>query len=191
MYAAPYHYRIFDKACRQLDIEAIEAMASRYHVDFEEDLGNLYDFAQYILVSVPSNAHDNIVDRLKPYQEKLRRSKLVFISGNGIAPIVHRALNPANTFESSRASYTCRVEELENGEVKCYMNGFKVQMILASYLEADSASIDALQHIFGMLAELYHDLLQLLMVNNHGVVHPPPLLRGRFAIDQKAKMFPY
>ncbi|KAB1203964.1 Vitopine synthase [Morella rubra] len=191
VYAAANHRRIFDKARRQPDIEATEAMIGRYHADFEENLGKLCDFAEYILVSVPSNAHDDIVERHKPYREKLRGSKLVFTSGNGIAPIAHRALNPANTFESSRASYTCRAEELETGEVKCRMNGFKVRMVLASYLKADSTSIDALQHIFGMPVELYHDLLQLLMVNNHGVVHPPSLLRGRFAIERRAKMFTY
>nr|XP_009611266.1 uncharacterized protein LOC104104801 [Nicotiana tomentosiformis] len=191
VYAHPHHRRIFNKARRQVDIEAIEAMTGRYHADFEEDLGNLCDFAQYILVAVPSNTHDNIVKCLEPYQEKLHRSTLVFISGNGIAPIAHMTLKPANTFESSRASYTCQIEESKNGEVKCLMNGFYVRMILAGYLSADNASVNALQHIFGMPAELYQNLLQLLMVNNHGVVHPPPMLRGRFAIDRNAKMFTY
>lgn len=193
VYATPKHRRIFDRARQQGRIEATEAMTGHYYVDFVDELPVLLAYSQYIIVSLPSNAHDDILLRLAPFREILFNKTFIFVSGNGIAPRAFHDLHPKNVVETSRAPYTCRIEEPESptGKVKCRMNGFKTRVITASYLELDHATISELQVIFGMPVEHYNNLLELLLVNNHGVLHPPTLLRGRYAIEKKAKMYTY
>lgn len=118
VFATPSHDRVLRKIEAQGYVDANEALVGRYYPEVTEDLGYLISSTDYLVITVPSTGHDEIMALLKPYKQQLRAKTVVFITGNGVAPLAYRELELLNAFETSRAPYTSRIEEHEHGVIK-------------------------------------------------------------------------
>ena len=124
LYATPGHDRVLNKIEAQGHLDATEALTGRYHPTITHDLHHLISSSDYLVITLPSDAHEDLWALLKPYKQRLRNKTVIFITGNGVSPLACRELELSNACETSRAPYTCRIEEHDHGIVKvCCLHG--------------------------------------------------------------------
>lgn len=118
LYATPGHDRVLNKIEVQGHLDATEALTGRYYPTITHDLQHLIESSDYLVITLPSDAHEDLLALLKPYKQRLHNKTVIFITGNGVSPLACRELGLSNAYETSRAPYTCRIEEHDRDVVK-------------------------------------------------------------------------
>lgn len=71
------------------------------------------------------------------------------------------------------------------------MNGFKKRTVIAGLRKPAQAIRHDVHRLFGMPLAWYNSILEVLLVNNHGLLHPSTMLRNQENIRQGRSMFFY
>lgn len=148
-------------------LECSGALSGRVPVRLEENFGPDSSLEETILiVTVPSQGHDGVLDALK--NRDLSSCRLVFISGNGVTVKARRLLGAKAVLETSSSPYSSRVDS----EGAVTIRGIKKRLQIGPEAERD----DEVGSIFGLPVEWSVSALDIFLSALNGVVHVPTAL---------------
>lgn len=164
-------------------------MTGRFYPAFTTSVYKLLQFAEVIIVAVPTTGHRAILTEFATHN--LNRHIVVFITGNFVGPVAAAAITAQAIVCTSRSPYTSRIEETGTGEIRIRFNGIKKRLEIAGFGKLDRPIRDMLSRVFSIPLVWYSNTLKLDLATNHGVVHPPTMLSNMGAINNKANLFFY
>ncbi|KAH9808806.1 hypothetical protein DFH28DRAFT_427594 [Melampsora americana] len=181
------------EAIKQESIESCLEMKGHFKLDFESNLKMFIEKVDWIFILSTSIGHEEIIENLSIYKEKLRFIKLFWFTGNGIGLIAHDKLQPLNTFESSSIPYVCSAVTSDEGQVKVCVNAFKKRLVVASFYKPDDEDKLELEKIIGLPIDFEHqsNFLDLILVSYNGLLHPPIMLNSQKEIEERSELYFY
>lgn len=183
LYAHPDHSAALHAILRQGYLGVSGKMRGRFMPVLSSDLGEALQFSDYLVLALPSFAHDDMIAALSAHD--LARHVIVCIAGNFFCLAARRSLRAHAILETSSAPYASRVV---GADVK--VMGVKSQLHIASLAPiGDESTLQALARLFPMPLRWYRNVLEAGLSCINAVLHPVPALLNTGWIESTAGDF--
>ncbi|KAM4054629.1 NAD/NADP octopine/nopaline dehydrogenase, alpha-helical domain-containing protein [Hirsutella rhossiliensis] len=152
-------------------IECSGVLSGRVPVRIEEDVSVASNLETFLVVCVPSQGHDAVLEELA--QHDLSGCIVIFISGNAVSVKARRVLRARAVLESSSSPYSSRV----NSEGTVAIRGIKSRLQLGPMAAADGdEDRNEVGNLFHLPIEWSQTGLDIFLSAVNGVVHVPTAL---------------
>jgi len=170
LYASPKHSRHLDAIREKGVLRAEMKVSGTSKPELTTDLIQAVKFSNYLVVTVPSYGHDDILDRLQKFD--LHDHTIIFINGNFIAVKARKLLNARAVLETNASPFASRMED---GIVA--VSGIKSAVPIAALPKIyDPEVLASIASIFPGELQWCENILEIGMQSNNGVIHPPATL---------------
>ncbi|MER8562670.1 NAD/NADP octopine/nopaline dehydrogenase family protein [Mesorhizobium sp. M0578] len=166
LYGHPHHRRNIDGIRRDGHLVARMEIEGRFHPIVTSEMATAVQFSRFLVVTVPSYGHDDIIGELKDFD--LSRHIIVAINANFFALACSKELNALAILETNASPYASWVQK---GEV--LVGGIKTSLPIAAFPNTlGEKQRSQIAEIFPQPLQWCNNVFEIGMQSNNGVIHP-------------------
>ncbi|KAG2411675.1 hypothetical protein HFD88_009231 [Aspergillus terreus] len=158
-------------------LNASDNVQGRFKIRTSSDMNDVVRFSRFIVLTVPSFAHDTLLDELS--QHDLRHHTLIAAPGNFFSIAARSRTNAANILETALAPYATRISGdtvMVKGVKDCLAIGAESTTHARHSPQSFRVLRQQAQSIFPRHLEWCKSLLQVGLANIGPVIHPATAL---------------
>lgn len=166
LYGHPHHRRNIDAIRRAGHLVARMEIEGKFHPTVTTEMATAVQFSRFLVVTVPSYGHDDIIGELKDFD--LSRHIVVAINANFFALACSKELNALAILETNASPYASWVQK---GEV--LVGGIKTILPIAAFPNTlGEEQWSQIAEIFPQPLQWCNNVFEIGMQSNNGAIHP-------------------
>lgn len=175
VWSDPEHPGSLNKLDLSTPLKSTGDIQGSFYLNITPNLAQVLS-CDFVVITVVANAHEDIVEKLRPYKLK----HVIFVPGAYSPLVLHKRLNAEYVYATSTSPWASR---LCDGEIS--VMGTKKVLPIASFPDSLSWEVrHQVEQVFPQPLEWYPNLLALGLASISGVIHTPPIIMNAGLIER-------